>query len=414
MRTLLIGIAIWLCALCAHAEQRLALVVGIDSYENIESLQKATTDARTISATLDGLGFDVTTSIDANRRVFNRTLLDFATTVQPGDEVVFYFAGHGIEVSGRNFLLPSDVPPARPGDEGYVVSESIAVDWVLSTLQGKGARLVVMLLDACRENPFPPEGTRSVGGGAAGLARMDPPEGTFILFSAGTGQSALDRLSNNDPNPNSVFTRKLLPLLREPGLPIHELVRQVRTDVRELAKSVQHNQFPAYYDQLSGVFSFNPSDNNTPLVNKEPEPAVIVLPKVETALPDPCDAARLDWKAFSTTRSISALETFSLVHSKCPTYVSLAKTKIDSIAAEQALTEQPSSNTVANITRGDMCSQLWYQRNLIFHNNGFCFSTARAKSVFDTSQCTTRSPTLSPSESAELARIKSAETANGC
>lgn len=230
---------------------RRALVIGVDGYQNLAALQKARNDAQAVSNTLAGLGFEVTTLYDASRRDINGAVSTFANQIKPGDEVLFYFAGHGVEVDGRNYLLPSDVPMVNFGDESYLTGESIPAARVLDTFQRKGARSTIMILDACRNNPFPQDGQRSVGG-TRGLVRMEPPEGAFILYSAGAGQTALDRLSDVDANPNSVFTRALLSRLQEPGMTLHQLAKQVRRDVQDLAASVNHDQFPAYYDQMSG------------------------------------------------------------------------------------------------------------------------------------------------------------------
>jgi uncharacterized caspase-like protein len=233
------------------SNRRWALVVGVDGYQNLEDLKKARNDAQAVSQALTGLGFEVRTLYDPTRRDMNSAVSTMANQIDPGDEVLFYFAGHGVEVDGRNFLLPSDVPMINLGDESYLTGESIAADRVLDTFQKRGARTTVMILDACRNNPFPSDGKRSVGG-ARGLVRMSPPEGAFILYSAGAGQTALDRLSDGDADPNSVFTRALLPRLNDPEMSLHQLAKQVRRDVQDLASTVNHDQFPAYYDQMSG------------------------------------------------------------------------------------------------------------------------------------------------------------------
>ncbi|WP_375699299.1 caspase family protein [Pseudophaeobacter sp. TrK17] len=235
----------------APQTQRRALVIGVDGYQNLASLQKARNDAAAVSNALVDLGFDVLTLYDASRREINSAVSTLAGQIEPGDEVLFYFAGHGIEVDGRNYLLPSDVPVVNYGDESFLTGESIPAGRILDTFQRKGARTTVMVLDACRNNPFAQDGKRAVGG-SRGLVRMEPPEGAFILYSAGAGQTALDRLSDDDENPNSVFTRALLPRLQEQGMSLHDLAKQVRRDVQQLASTVNHEQFPAYYDQMSG------------------------------------------------------------------------------------------------------------------------------------------------------------------
>ncbi|SIN96118.1 caspase family protein [Vannielia litorea] len=405
----------------ATSSGRLALVIGIDAYDNVTPLQKAVNDAKSVSDTLLRIGFEVTRIIDADRRTLNQAISQVASQIRPGDEVVFYFAGHGIEVNGRNYLLPADVPAARPGDESFVTSESIAADRVLGAFRERGARVTLLILDACRNNPFPGEGQRSLGG-SRGLARMDAPEGSFILFSAGSGQTALDRLANSDPDPNSVFTRALLPRLREQGLSIHDLVRAVRTDVRALAGTVQHNQFPAYYDQLSGDFSFNPGSR----VEDSVEPVTIVpqeavQPQAVAPPSDPCTAARADWQVLDSSESSAALQAFIGKYPDCPIFVAAAQDRLAVLQnARAAPAPEPEPAPAAEpsppspLTSGDICTRLWYERNLIFHNRGFCFSSARARSVFDTSRCTTRSPVLTAAEEREVARLKAAEQANGC
>ena len=257
---LLVGFAAFLLS-PAHAQSRHALVVGIDAYAEITPLQKAVNDARAMAQALEPAGFRVTTLLDPDRREMARTLARFAATLSEGDEALFYFAGHGIEVEGRNYLLPADIPAMRPGrgNEDYLIAEAIGIDFVLASLQRRGVRVSLLILDACRDNPFPREGTRSLGG-SRGLARMSAPRGTFILYSAGAGQAALDRLSDDDPNPNSVFTRALLPRLSMPGLSIGDLARAVRSEVLELAGTVGHDQFLAFYDQLEGDFQFIPGE----------------------------------------------------------------------------------------------------------------------------------------------------------
>jgi hypothetical protein len=110
---------------------------------------------------------------------------------------------------------------------------------------------VILILDACRDNPFALPGKRSIGL-TRGVSRMDPAEGMFVLFSAGQRQSALDRLSDTDENPNSVFTRTLLKELEEPGLSMVQIAKRTQAQVKELAAKVDHVQVPAYYDQIVG------------------------------------------------------------------------------------------------------------------------------------------------------------------
>ncbi len=260
----------------AHAQNRHALVVGIDAYAHVEPLQKAVNDARAMAAALEQVGFQVTALLDPDHRDMIQSLSRFAAMLSPGDEALFYFAGHGIEVDGQNYLLPADIPEARPGDEYFLIEAAIGVDRALASLQRQGVRVSLLILDACRNNPFPRQGTRSLGG-SRGLARVDPPQGSYVIYSAGAGQKALDRLGDDDHNPNSIFTRALLPRLTQPGLDLRSMVQQVRSEVRRTAMSVGHDQFPAVYDQLDGSFMF---DVSMPIVTQPSDapPNLVQIP----------------------------------------------------------------------------------------------------------------------------------------
>ncbi len=217
------GMAATLVALAgpAQAEKRVALVVGNNDYRNVPKLQKAVNDARTMGDTLKQLGFTVMVAENQTRAAFSQTLLAFDKAVGPGDTAFFFYAGHGFEIAGQNFLLPTDVPPATEGQEELVRDASVLADRIIERMQNKKVRTAILVFDACRNNPFERQGTRAVAGGG-GLAPMTQlPEGVFSIFSAGPRQTALDRLSNNDDNPNSVFTRTFAKQLtrarREPG-----------------------------------------------------------------------------------------------------------------------------------------------------------------------------------------------------
>lgn len=298
-------------ALPALAERH-ALVIGNDAYESLPSLQKARNDAEAVAGALAAQGFEVALLTDAGRREMTRGISDLGGRIAPGDEVLFYFAGHGVEVAGRNYLLPTDAPAAKPGDEAFLTAESVAADDVLYTLQERGAAVTVLILDACRDNPFPRAGTRSAGS-ARGLAPIAPPEGSFILFSAGAGQSALDGLGAGDAEPNSVFTRSLLPLMARADLTLPELARLLRGEVEARAATVNHKQRPAYYDELTGDFtlaSAPPARGAAPLDGAEAPPA----PPGNAAA---CTAAAADWAPVLALADPVVLRGFAETHAAC-------------------------------------------------------------------------------------------------
>lgn len=280
------------------AAKRVALVIGNDAYRDVAKLEKAVNDADAMAATLSEIGFEVIRATNVTRREMNRQLQTFASKLDPGDEALFFYAGHGVEIGGRNFLLPVDVPAANPGQENFIISESVAVDRILDHIRSRNARISILMLDACRDNPFAQADSRGVGG-TRGLARSIAPKGTFIMYSAGVGQLALDRLNRDDPHPNSVFTRSILPLIKRPGLSLVQMARQVRRDVEKLAATVSHVQRPAYYDEVTGDFYFNAG-------RKDP---VQTAEAARSAAPaDPASAA---WSVIQNTTSEAVLVAFS-------------------------------------------------------------------------------------------------------
>ncbi len=297
--------------------KRVALVIGNDDYAQVAKLQKAVNDARAIGATLGALGFDVLRAENVSRREMNRQLQLFASQLETGDEALFFFAGHGVEIAGRNYLLPVDIPNVEPGQDDFVTAEAIAVDQVLQRIRSRGTRVAILMLDACRNNPFPRDGTRGVGA-TRGLGRLEAPEGAFVLYSAGVGQTALDRLSNSDANPNSVFTRSLIPLLRQPGLSLTQTARRVRVEVQKLATTVSHDQRPAYYDEVTGDFYFSGAGS------------------AEQPVAQPSTSAGADeraWAVIQNTQSEAVLETFA---ARFPDslYTEFAKARLNELQGE--------------------------------------------------------------------------------
>ena len=275
----------------AHAEKRVALVIGNNDYRNVPKLQKAVNDARTMGDTLKQLGFIVMVAENQTRQAFSQSLLAFDKTVEKGDTAFFFYAGHGFEIAGQNFLLPTDVPAATEGQEELVRDASILADRIIERLQNKGARTAILVFDACRNNPFERSGTRAVAGGG-GLAPMTQlPEGVFSVFSAGPRQTALDRLSNNDDNPNSVFTRTFAKELTQPGVNLVQVAQRTRRLVSEMAETVRHKQIPVYFDQmvddvfLNGLAKGHDEASKEPAKPAEPLQKVAALPPVQRLAP---------------------------------------------------------------------------------------------------------------------------------
>jgi uncharacterized caspase-like protein len=288
----------------AHAEKRVALVIGNNDYRHVSKLQKAVNDARTMGDTLKQLGFEVMVAENQNRQQFSQTLLAFDNAVGPGDTAFFFYAGHGFEIAGQNYLLPTDVPAATEGQEELVRDAAVLADRIVERLQSKRVRTSILVFDACRNNPFERSGTRAVagGGGLAPMAQL--PEGVFSIFSAGYKQTALDRLSNDDASPNSVFTRTFAKELLQPGEDLVEVAQHTRKIVSEMADSVGHKQIPAYSDQMvDNVFLNGLAQAAAPAAAPaEPAPQkVAALPPVNVprTTPPPSESLNAPIAAFS-------------------------------------------------------------------------------------------------------------------
>jgi hypothetical protein len=279
------GLVLTCAFTAANAERRVALVIGNEHYANLsanEQLQKAVNDARAVGTTLKQIGFEVVSGENLGRQALLARLDDAAQRLGPGDTAFFFFSGHGIAVDGTNYILPADVPTVAAGQIASLTGAAIREEDITSRLLRAGALVTVVVLDACRNNPFTSSGTKGIGG-EKGLAPHEPPSGAFTLYAASRGETALDRLHDGDRNPNSVFTRALLPALVRPGLDLPGLALEVRKEVTRLAHSVNHIQRPAYYDETSGDRIFLAK-----AVQADDRPAP--KPQVETEPPPPPSA----------------------------------------------------------------------------------------------------------------------------
>jgi hypothetical protein len=288
----------------AAAEKKLALVIGINDYIEIPKLEKAVGDAQAVGQTLSGLGYEVTTALNVDRRSLNLALSKLYASVEPGDTVLVHYSGHGVQIENDNYLLPADVPAPTDGNAELLKSESLRLLTLIDTLGQKGAGARILIIDACRDNPFATGGKRSIGG-TRGLANVATDKGTFIMYSAGAGQSALDRLGEGDSTATSVYTRVLLSRLKDPSIKLRDLAASVRDEVEKMGKSVGHDQRPAYYDDLPADFSLAPSDGG---VSPKTEPVVATPTVVDSPKQTNGDEARLAWDAVKDQASPAPFE----------------------------------------------------------------------------------------------------------
>ena len=208
----------------AFAEARVALVIGNGAYENVSRLTNPPNDARLMERTLKDLGFDVVSAVDTTQKGIKRAVKRFGERLEAGgkDAVgLCFYAGHGVQVKGVNYLIPID---ADIRDEGDVDIEAVSANSILSRMEHSGARLSFVILDACRNNPFGGFG-RSAD---RGLARMDAPAGSLVAYATSPGDVAADGTGQNSP-----YTAALAHMMKRPGLTVEQMFRSVRNILHE-------------------------------------------------------------------------------------------------------------------------------------------------------------------------------------
>ncbi|HEY0524770.1 MAG TPA: caspase family protein, partial [Stellaceae bacterium] len=223
-------------------EPRVALVIGNAKYKDAP-LRNPVNDVRAFAATLKDVGFDVIELENAAQREMARAITRFGEKLADGGVGLFYFSGHGLQVRGRNFLVPVD---AEIGSENSVRNEAIDVDQVLDQMGGSSTRLNLVILDACRNNPF----ERRFRGSSAGLASINAPKGTLIAYSTAPGSVAADGEGNN-----GLYTGELLKTMKQPGMRVEEIFKEVRAQVSRVTND---GQVPWESSSLTGDFFFKP------------------------------------------------------------------------------------------------------------------------------------------------------------
>jgi hypothetical protein len=267
-RRYLLALLSALCAVLAFpqaglAEKR-AFAVGINNYAVISRLSTAIEDASSISKALGELGFKVETLKDPTRVEFAKRWSDFLSSLKPGDVAAFYFAGHGIQVDGANYLLPKDVPGFDAG-ETAILDKAVNFHQLMEELEARQLAATLYILDACRDNPFRSAAgkRKSTLGQTKGLARMEGVYGTFVMYSAGPDEEALDSLGAAAPKtPNSPYVTRLLPLLGSVQLSLVDIAKQVQVQVEQDVRAVSRQQRPAYFDGITGQYYLGQLDSS--------------------------------------------------------------------------------------------------------------------------------------------------------
>ena len=220
--------------------ERLALVVGNNAYHTAP-LRNPENDAEDMGAVLSNLGFNVTLKKNVDRRGLEDAIRQFGRQLRHGGVGLFYFAGHGLQVGGRNYLIPIN---ARIESESDVSYEAVDAGFALGKMEDAQNQLNIVILDACRSNPY----ARSFRSENMGLARMDAPTGSLIVYATAPGDVAAD-----GPERNGVFTKHLIRHMQTPNLPVEQVLKRVRIDV---AAETKQRQIPWESSSLMGDFYF--------------------------------------------------------------------------------------------------------------------------------------------------------------
>jgi Caspase domain len=248
--------------------QRVALIIGNEAYPKWP-LRNPGNDAKAMAQALGEAGFRTEVVLNGSLRDMGRAVDNFVARIRQGDVALFYYAGHGLQLSGENYLVPVDFAAADEGDAKYA---SYSASRVQERMEEAGAQMSLVVLDACRNNPF--RTSRAAGGG---LAVMNTGRGTFIALATGPGKTADD----NPDGRNGLFTTHLVAALREPGLTIDEIFSRVRERVYEGSRQAQ---LPWTVSSLIGTFRFNDNLNNSAA---PPPPANPLVRRTENAVTAP-------------------------------------------------------------------------------------------------------------------------------
>lgn len=215
----------------AAAEKRVALVIGNSAYQNVARLDNPKNDATLIADTLGRLGFTLVggaAQVDLDKPSFDAAVQRFGNQLVGADVGLFYYAGHGLQLRGTNYLVPVTANPTREADVDF---QMVDVALVLRQMESAGTKLNIVMLDACRNNPFGGRGLRATDGG---LAQLRAPEGTLLSYATQPGNVALDGDDGHSP-----YTRALVETMQKPGLDVFQTFNQVGLAVKRTTGSSQ-------------------------------------------------------------------------------------------------------------------------------------------------------------------------------
>lgn len=420
---------------------RIALVIGNSAYTHAGVLPNAANDAADMADKLATLGFQVFGGVDLDHRQMLQAVDDFSKAIAPEDLALFYYAGHGAQIGAENYVIPVDV---QASDEVALAEASVRLGTILRTMELRADRRIV-ILDACRNNPFlQAAASRSGGEPARGLARVEAGVGSYIAFSTQPGNIALDGNGRNSP-----FTAALLTHIAEPGADIHAVMRRVRADV---VQATGQTQVPWENSSLvDQVFLASadapPVPEPQPLPQPQPQklsnPFAEAPSRQEPAAPPPAPGERYHYVggldpngdgflALRAGTSGNARRLAKMPEGTLLTvlasdgpwrYVRLLDGRegwahanwILCCTAAAAAAPEPQLAAPQPATG---CRDLWYERNAIFASYGYCFTSPEGQQAFGNAGCFRNADqvraAMSGTDRAKVERLRSAERTQGC
>ncbi len=297
----------------ANAEKRIALVVGNSAYRNVPPLANPVNDAKLIAETLQSLGFELvggSAQLDLDKPGFEAIVKRFGTLMQGAEVGLFYYAGHGVQVRGANYLVPVSANPEREADVDFEMLDTAVV---MRQMEGAGTQLNLIILDACRNNPF---GGRALRAVSRGLAQMIAPEGTLISFATQPGNVASDGEDGDSP-----YTKALAQTIKRPGLGIFDVFNEVGLAVKKQTGGSQQPWVSS--SPIGGSFYFS-----GPFV-AQPAPLAMA-----TAPTEHSDEAQQVWNTIQNTTSIAVIERF-IEQFPGSSYVDIARARLDELKKSQ-------------------------------------------------------------------------------
>jgi uncharacterized caspase-like protein len=321
----------------ALADKRVAFVVGNGAYTNVPQLPNPPMDAKLMASTLRNVGFDVVEGINLNRSQMADKLIEFGKKADGADVAVFYYAGHGIAVNGTNYLLPVDANLTSAQDL-TLRQAAFSVDTTMEeTLSGAKVKLV--FLDACRDNPFAEKATRGLSG-TGGLAKIDnTAAGTLIAFATSPDKPALD----GDKGADSPFTRALVNNITQPGVEIQQAMTKVRAEVND---DTDKKQMPWGNTNLIGNVYLNPAAPTDSKAND-------AKPEVQASLaPVGNEASAMELEFWRSVKNSNKIEELNAYVTKYPN----GAFKPLALARIETLKEGGNPDASRNVTMTDLSS----------------------------------------------------------